>query len=250
MNISTKPCVLITRASHQAQDFIDACQQLGYNTSHLPCIEISATDNTPDLDAIDSADLILFTSVNAIDYAHQMRPLPWPTTATGIGNVSTAWLAKLGQQRIQQAVPPFTSEGFIEQLKQSNIKKLVVVKGDGGRNIIQETCTELGIKCTTIEVYKRILPHHHSDDVDVLLASKPPTVVCATSNEVLNNLLSLVPIKLKPQLLSLPLVVNSERSVLLAKKLGFTNSVLVANPPGDKGQLQALQQINIALEQR
>ncbi|MEE9334751.1 MAG: uroporphyrinogen-III synthase [Granulosicoccaceae bacterium] len=243
MSVPTHPCVLITRASHQAQGFIDACQQLGYNTTHLPCIEISATDNTPNFDAIDSADLILLTSVNAIDYAHHLRPLPWPATATGIGNVSTAWLAKLGQQQIQEAVPPFTSEGFIEQLKQGAIKKLVVIKGDGGRNVIQSACAELGIQCSTVEVYKRILPQHHRVDVDTLLASNPPTIICATSNAVLENLLTLAPQILKPQLLSLPLVVNSERGVVLAKELGFTSDVVVANPPGDEGQLQALQKI-------
>ena len=243
MSTSANPCVLITRASHQAQGFVDACKQLGYNTTHLPCIEISATDNTPDFDAVDTADLVLLTSVNAIAYAHQLRPLPWPAKATGIGNVSTAWLAKLGQRQIQQALPPFTSEGFIEQLKQSDVKKLVVVKGDGGRNVIQTACLELRIECTTIEVYKRILPQHHSDDVAALLTSNLPTIVCATSNQVLQNLLTLTPDDLKPQLLALPLVVNSERSVVLARELGFTSNVLVANPPGDEGQLQELQRI-------
>ncbi len=243
MSTPATPCVLITRASHQAQGFIDACKDLGYNTTHLPCIEISAIDNTPSLDAIDTADLVLLTSVNAIDYAHQLRRLPWPAKTTGIGNVSTAWLAKLGQQQIQQAEPPFTSEGFVDHLKQSDVKKLVVIKGDGGRNVIQSACIELGIECTTIEVYKRILPHHHSDDVNALLTSNLPTVICATSNEVLQNLLKLVPDALQPQLLSLPLIVNSERSLSLARELGFTNDVLVADPPGDKGQLQALQQI-------
>ena len=219
------------------------CQQLGYNTTHLPCIEISATDGTPDFEAVDTADLILFTSVNAIDYAHQLRPLPWPAKATGIGNVSTAWLAKLGQQQIQQAVPPFTSEGFVDSLKQSDIRNLVVIKGDGGRTVIQTACAELNIGCTTLEVYRRTLPNHHSDDIDTLLTSNPPTIICATSNEVLHNLLRLVPKQLKPQLLSLPLVVNSERSVALARKLGFSAHVQVADPPGDAGQLQALRQI-------
>ena len=246
MSTQATPCVLITRASHQAQGFINACKQLDYNTTHLPCIEISATDSAPNFDAVNTADLVLLTSVNAIDYAHQLHPLPWPVKTTGIGKVSTEWLSKLGQQQTQQAVPPFTSEGFIEQLKKSDIKQLVVVKGDGGRNVIQSACAELGIKCTTIEVYKRSLPQHHSDDVGTLITTNPPTVVCVTSNEVLQNLITLVPKALTPQLLSLPLVVNSERSVKLAKELGFTNKVLVANPPGDEGQLKALQQITHA----
>jgi len=241
--MAANPCVLITRASHQAQVFIEACQELGYNTTHLPCIEISSTDNTPNFDAIDTADLILFTSVNAIDYAHQLRALPWPATATGIGNVSTAWLAKLGQQKIQQAEPPFTSEGFVNRLEHSDIRNLVIIKGDGGRSVIQSACAELNIGCTTVEVYQRTLPNHRSDDIDTLLTSNPPTIICATSNEILQNLLSLVPKQFKPHLLSLPLVVNSKRSVVLARELGFSAHVQVADPPGDAGQLQALQQI-------
>lgn len=243
MRSSAKPCVLITRASHQAQSFIEACENRGYSTTHLPCIEISATDNTPSFDAIGTADLILFTSVNAIEYAHQLRPLPWPATATGIGDVSTAWLAKLGQTQIQQAVPPFTSEGFVERLKHTNVKKLVVVKGDGGRTVIQSACAELGIQCNSLEVYKRSIPQHHSEDINTLLTSNPPTVICATSNEVLQNLVTLIPSPMKPQLLSLPLVVNSKRSVVLARTLGFSAAVHVADPPGDEGQLQALQQL-------
>jgi len=116
----------------------------------------------------------------------------------------------------------------------------VVVKGDGGRDAIQSACIKLGIECTTIEVYQRILPRHHADDVYVLLTSNMPTVICATSNQVLENVFTLTPISLRPQLLSLPLVVNSERSVVLAKELGFSGDIVVADPPGDEGQLEAL----------
>jgi len=216
---------------------------MGYNTTLLPCIDISASDNPPNFSAVDTAELVLFTSVNAIEYANQDKPLPWRPTATGIGNVSTATLAELGQNDIQQAIPPFTSEGFVERLKQSHVKNLVIIKGNGGRTVIQEACTELDIRCTTIEVYKRTVPVYRSDDIDVLLSTNPPTVICATSNEVLENLITLTPDVFLLRLRALPLIVNSQRSVALAKDLGFSSIIIVANPPGDEGQLRALAQL-------
>ncbi len=45
-----------------------------------------------------------------------------------------------------------------------------------------------------------------------------------------------------PVLLSIPLVVNSERAADQAVQSGFQMTPLVANPPGDQGQIDAIRQ--------
>ncbi len=242
MSRNSKPCVLITRAAHQADGFISACQQLGFNTIHVPCVEIKPLSFSLSFEQIKANDLALFTSANAVDLVNQHAPLPWPCLATGIGDVTAAKLKQLGQSKIDTPTPPFTSEGFIARLKSKNINKLLVIKGKGGRTLIKQACTELGIELTEKDVYKRTLPDVCVPEILDQFLKHPPSIICTTSDEVLQNLLKLVPTELVPELKKLDLIVNSDRNVQLAKDLGFVGHVWVAEKPGDKGQLAKLQE--------
>ncbi len=240
MSDTTKHCVLVTRAQHQAQRFIDCCKALGFKTNHLPCLTIEAIDTQLSRRDIQSKDLVLFTSVNAVEHAHKLMPFPWPVKATGIGEASMQRLKALGQLRLKPVDHAQSSEGFIQSLQKQKIKKLVVIKGAGGRSAIEQVCKLLSIKCTTHDVYRRQLPQYDEQQVSELLNANLPTVICTTSNEVLENLNQLIPATLATAIKSLPLIVNSQRSVELAKELGFSGDIFVADPPGNEGQLKVL----------
>ncbi len=74
-----------------------------------------------------------------------------------------------------------------------------------------------------------------------IFSHSPPDIISITSNESLDNLVTLAG-EFLPDLLKIPLVVNSQRAVEQAMGLGFLRIPLVANPPGDKGQIEAIKQ--------
>ncbi len=74
-----------------------------------------------------------------------------------------------------------------------------------------------------------------------IFSHSPPDIISITSNESLDNLVILAG-EFLPELLRIPLVVNSQRAADQAMRLGFLVTPLVASPPGDQGQIDAIRQ--------
>lgn len=119
--------------------------------------------------------------------------------------------------------------------------RLLLVKGEGGRGLIASQLRAMGWQVSSMDLYRRELPVIDTRMFTRTFSHSPPDIISITSNESLDNLVTLAGESL-PVLLKIPLVVNSQRAVELAMKLGFQRLPLVANPPGDKGQIEAIRQ--------
>ena len=235
--------ILNTRPSGQHLCFTHSLEALGFVVSHLPCLAISALPGQLlEKDPAEHVDIVLFTSANSVRFAHVQRPFPWSNVAIhAIGAATATALQALHQPLAMQPQAPFNSEACLAQLAQLMPARLLLIKGEGGRGLITSQLQAMGWQVVEMDLYRRELPDVDARTIAGLFGGTPPDLISITSNESLANLVTLAGDYL-PVLLDIPLVVNSERAAEQAMQSGFRIRPLVANPPGDRGQLDAIRQ--------
>lgn len=234
--------VLVTRPKHQQSHFLKSCEDAGLAPITLPCIDILPVECEIDHNEINQADLVFFTSRNAVEFAHSILPLPWTGAKVyAIGRATERVLGKLGQALVQPPVHPYTSEAFLEWYEtQTPIKSALIVKGMGGRDLIETYFQKNKVSVIVKPVYKRVSPVVSDAERQRVFVETPPDIISITSDEVLRNLVNIAGPVYADVLHASQLVVNSERCAEMAVRLGFDLSPKVANPPGDVGQMAAI----------
>lgn len=245
--------VLITRPLGQQASIVNLLNSTGAVVKSLPCLQISPIANADtvrkQLQATQTTDVVIFTSTNAVQYAHSLLPMPWtdnPRLLLATGPATAEQLSYYEMSVVEKPQKPFNSEALLNLhiLQQKSLQKVAIVKGEGGREHLAKTLSKRGITVDLISVYKRLCPEYSRATIDTLFLNSPPDIVTITSNEALKNLVTIAGNTHQTLLLKLPLIVNSERCASLAKKLGFQSQVIVASLPGDHGQLEAVKQWN------
>ena len=237
------PRLLVTRPADRQEPFAARARALGVETIAFPCLEIRPDPDArlPAPAALADYAAVLVTSRPAVEASAALRPFPWPKVeALAIGAATAEALRRAGQPLAREPVAPFTSEALIAALaEEAPLASLLVIKGHGGREVLEERLGGRGTRVDTLALYRRSCP----DPPDALrreaLVERAPDIVSATSDESLDNLMRLAG-EARPALLALPLIVNSERAAGHARRLGFEGPIAVAAPAGDEGQLDAL----------
>jgi len=234
--------VLVTRPKHQQSVFLKSCSEAGLETVTLPCIDILPVECELTSANVKQPELVFFTSRNAVEFAHAILPLPWKSARVyAIGRATERVLRKLGQKLVHPPVEPYNSEAFLEWYEtQEPIKTALIVKGMGGRDLIETQLQANGVDVTTKSVYKRVSPVVSDAERQRVFVDSPPHIISITSDEVLRNLVNIAGPEHASVLHAAHLVVNSERCADMASRLGFDHSIRVANPPGDIGQMAAI----------
>jgi uroporphyrinogen-III synthase len=190
-----------------------------------------------------SADLLVFVSANAVSYAFPLLPdqLPLDIAVAAVGEATAAALTGVGLD--PTLVPQrMDSEGLLAlpALQSMNGRRVYLLRGNGGRELIADTLAERGARVSQVEVYRRQLPQRPAGVANLVGNwDRLVDVVTATSNAVLDNLFTLLGEQGAPRLRDTPLVVISERMAQHAAKLGCTR-VRVAASARDHDLLQAL----------
>jgi len=241
--------VLITRPAHQSHAFIQTLSDLGASVSHLPTIEIEYLH--PDITSALKSDMLIFTSINAVQAAVAAHPIPWNYRGK-IAAVGPATAKELESHNIQIDIQPSNgagSEALLEEMDNLKIEnlKITIVRGDTGRDKLNQALTLCQAKVSYLAVYRRAKPEYSESHLYKKLVK--PDIVTVTSDLGLQNLIELTPADLKPTLFAAHLITNSDRCSTLAKSLGFHARVLTANPPGDDGQLAQIRRCAKAMQQ-
>lgn len=243
MNELTKNIrVLVTRPKHQQANFISICNDAGLDAISMPCIDIVSVDCELKQSDISKTDLILFTSRNAVEFANKLLPFPWAGAKVfAIGQATERSLVRFGQDLSHPPIKPYTSEAFVHWLDtQDPIKTALIIKGIGGRDLIEK---HLQSKDTSVEiktVYERVTPVVSEAERQRIFVESPPHIISVTSDVGLRNLVNIAGPEYANVIHAAQLVVNSDRCAETALRLGFDDSPMVANPPGDEGQIKAI----------
>lgn len=243
--------VLVTRPEHQAAPLCEMIEEAGGKAVRFPVLEIAEPQDLvsvkAQIDRLEEFDIAIFISPNAVQRAVNLvrsrREFPAGLQIAAVGRASAKALLKMGLEADIFPSSRFNSEALLElpELQQVNGKRIVIFRGEGGREVLAETLKARGAQVEYAEVYRRVKP---GGDVSHLMrawARGDIDVVTVTSNEGLSNLYDMVGQLGRRWLLTTPLIVVSERAVEAAQQLGF-QQVLLAEQPSDEAILSALQQ--------
>jgi uroporphyrinogen-III synthase len=244
--------VLVTRPAGQAQGLYDLIEAGGARAIHLPAIEILPSDDAHALsaviDSLDRFDLAVFISVNAVNagLAAILRVRDWPGNVmlATVGPASRAAVEKLGLSVDLVPEQVYSSEGLLalDELQAMSGKRVVIFRGNSGRDTLRDTLRARGARVEYVEVYRRACPRE-SGELLQLLQQDGVDVITATSNEALQNLFDMAGPAGQPLLRRLPLVIPGHRQAELAARLGFTQGAVIAGHASDAAMAEGVKQL-------
>lgn len=243
--------VLVTRPAHQAAALQKLIADAGGRPFCFPAIEIlDPVDQRPLLNAIDrldTFDLAIFISANAVTKALNVlhargQRLPPALQLACIGRQSHKELNRFGYEALFPA-GRFDSEGLLALpgLLEMTARRVIIFRGDGGREVLGNVLTERGARVEYVECYRRARPEAQVGPLLKSWARNEIHIVTLTSVEGLRNLYDLVGKLGQQWLAKTPAVVLSERIGAVARELGFKGEVMVAAEASDEGLLRAIQ---------
>jgi uroporphyrinogen-III synthase len=242
--------VVVTRPAHQAQHLAQLIAGAGGEAILFPVLEILDAADLGPLNALiarlDEFDVAIFISPNAVNKALNLiraqRHLPSRLMIAAIGKGSKKELEHCGIKNIVTPDKQFDSEGLLAlpQFQGMNGKRVVIFRGEGGRELLGDTLVARGAVLEYAECYRRCKP---SIDTAPLLhrwARGEIHAVTATSGESLHNLFDLLGKLGQQWLKKTPLFVSHERIAQTAREMGLTQ--VFATPAGDEGLVTGLRE--------
>ena len=143
----------------------------------------------------------------------------------------------------------FTSEALLSLPEMQAVKneKITIVRGLGGRALLADRLMQRGATVRFCELYKRVLPGRFDPD-NFRHCGKSGTVIIASSQEILENLLQLAGTGYEAIVKCTSLLVVSPRIQDAALNLGFKSDILVADNATDKAVIECLLKWHAAQE--
>lgn len=229
--------ILLPRPIAQAKVWDEAIRKHGGNCIVFPTVAIEPT-NDKNLAEIFSklatCDVLIFTSTNAVLPFKKLLttasiPTHWQLAA--IGATTARAMQYLGLPVNLTSPEPYNSENLLATLQNhlSNKKRIAIIKGTGGRDLLQKNLTQQGHDVTEFAVYSRILAKHNIEPLVKVWEQGGVDYVIATSAETLNNLSIILTSKHINLLQNTNLILLSPRLSSIANNLGFTKRVLIAD---------------------
>jgi len=240
--------VLVTRPAHQAGTLCDRITAAGGRPVCFPLLAICDLTDTPEVSArlarLADYQLAIFISPNAVTLGlhaiSRQGPLPPTLKLATVGKGSARSLQQI-LGRAPDIVPAqrYDSEGLLAHpaLQQVAGQHVLILRGEGGRELLADTLRQRGAMVDYVELYRRECPPPEVAESDWL---KKTDIITVTSGEALQNLVALTEETDRPMLLAKPLLVVSERTATLARDLGFTQSAILSESAGDDAIVQAL----------
>jgi uroporphyrinogen-III synthase len=239
--------VLVTRPVAQAEALCERIEQAAGIALRLPALAIEAVHDHVSQQRCHSAadnDWLIFISRNAVEHARPCLPgnLPARLKIAAIGQATATALSAAGLPVELVADSAGTSESLLTApaLAEMSGQRVLILRGEGGRERLAETLRERGAQVDYADLYRRVRPETTPGELSRLLDSGIDILTIA-SGETLDNLLAMAEEEQR-DIRSLPLVVMSERLLMLARERGFTDTVIIATEASDKGMVEAIGQ--------
>ena len=243
--------ILVTRPADQAAVFCRMVADAGGEAVSFPVIEIAPRKLTVRerelLRSWQQFDLALFISANAV--SHVLRYVDTTGDCPQIAAVGAKTAAAIVRAGLEVALVPeqgFNSEALLAlpELQAIEGKRVLLLKGEGGRDLLREELRRRGGEVQEIDLYQRRMTSVDPEPVNRQGIMGTIDLVAVTSNEGLSNLLELLGEQGQNWLLKTPLLAGSSRIAEQARSRGF-QKIIVAADPGDESMFRAVLQWNL-----
>lgn len=241
--------VVVTRPAHQAGNLAELIERAGGRVILFPTLEIfDAQDMSPlsgVIDRLEQFDLAIFISPNAVNKAmirvRAKRTWPQGLRCAAVGKGSAKELEHFGCEGVLVPQGRFDSEALLAlpELQDVVAKRVVIFRGEGGRELLGDELIRRGADLTMVECYRRGKPV--SGDAGLLLRQWERgeiDAITVTSGESMRNLFDLVGKPGQQWLKKTPVFVFHENIAEVARELGVEQ--VYVTPAGDEGLLSGL----------
>ncbi len=241
--------IVVTRPTGQAEKLIDILENAGATVVHFPVIEITAMPEQERLleqaRQLGTYDIAIFISRNAAIYGIALLQQDgWPeyTQIAAIGNGTAQQLQSLGYRANIISSTTANSEGLLAEPLMNSVKgkRILIVRGQGGREKLAESLRSRGAKIDYFECYKRSCPSINADVLSQLWDRNSMHGIILTSAEGLKNLYQMVSKNDLPRLNSTLLYVISSTMVELCGKLGYKLTPVLLPSAHDEDVLESV----------
>ncbi|HEX6827943.1 MAG TPA: uroporphyrinogen-III synthase [Burkholderiales bacterium] len=240
--------VLVTRPAQQAGALARLVAESGGYSILFPVIEIMEVEDLRPLlqiiDRLQDFDLAIFISPNAVDKAMNLvaarRAWPPDLKFAAVGQGSARELRRRGLSGVIAPEGRFDSEALLALPEFGDMagRRVVIFRGEGGREFLGDTLRALGAEVTYAECYRR---RRAGTDAAALLrvwARGEVHAVTVTSAEGLHNLFDMLGKLGQQWLKKTPLFAPHPRIAQAARELGI--ATVVTTGPGDEGLFAGL----------
>jgi uroporphyrinogen-III synthase len=238
--------VLVTRPAAQAAALAQAIESAGGAAYVFPALAIEpvpAEALQASLARLRDADIAVFVSPNAAQFGmaviRAQGGLPSAATVFAVGPGTARALAAEGVAGV--VVPDGQDSEALLALPQLGAvggKRVVIVRGVGGRPLLAETLAARGATVDFLECYRRVRPHADAAPLLARWQGGGIDAVTLTSAEALENLAALLGEAGIPLLARTPLFAPHEKIAAAARRFGVAH--VIATPGGDAGLVAGL----------
>lgn len=231
--------VVVTRPADQAQELMVALAQAGAQPLAFPTLAIEPRPLAPaDHEIIQNLDryyAVFCVSPNAAQLGLAALADYWPQWPVqqlwlAVGPATAAAMERWGVP-VLAGPAGATSETLLDypELQAVAGKRILILRGVGGRDTMADTLRERGATVDFLELYWRRLPEQDPAPLLDALGRQPPPILTVTSGDALRNLMKASDKHLN-RLQQCPLVVISGRLAAFAQQQGFAQVWLAASP--------------------
>lgn len=237
--------IVVTRPREQAVQLAQRIEQAGGKAILFPLLEIGPAADPQRLHALVSHlhefNLAIFISPNAVRYGMEAIRAAGALPPAGlkiatVGQGSAKALRASGVQEIIAPQDRFDSEALLSLPELQNVSgwRVLILRGDGGRELLGDTLKARGATVEYAECYRRTRPQQ---DAAALLAAGPHAIT-VTSSEALGHLRGMLDEQDWTRLAAVPLFVPHARIAEAARRMGWRE--VVPTEAGDDGLLEGL----------
>lgn len=221
----------------------------GAATWRLPALEIKPLKDrralTERLGPLEEFDIIIFSSANAVRFGVSLLDQKRDLVLAAVGPATSRALNQAGYRVAVNPSETYDTEGLLSHPKLEHVAghRILIVKGNDGRQLLQRELTRRGAAVVAAEVYERAPARPSAETLDALhehFAAGEIHVLTATSLETADALLKLPHAGLRTEFERAHWLVPSERVAAGARELGLRAPLLRAASAEDQDLVAAL----------
>tara|TARA_R110001583_G_scaffold184037_2_gene343067 strand:+ start:57068 stop:57856 length:789 start_codon:yes stop_codon:yes gene_type:complete len=242
--------IVVTRPQEQAESLCRAIEQRGGTALRFPVIGIGPLADRSEIERVagrlDTFDLAFFVSPNAVRYALDglLVARDWPASlrVATVGKGSERALAARGFDKVIAPESGFDSESVLAlpAFAPAAVRghRILVLRGDGGRDLLGETLVARGAEVEYLSCYRRFCPDVEPDRLLEPVKRREVDGVLLSSSEGARNLADIVGAAGMVLLSDVPVFASHPRIAAQCRELGFAR--VIEAGAGDEGALRTI----------
>lgn len=192
--------IVVTRASHQAEELAAPLRALGAEVILLPVIGIAGpADRAPLRQAAaqcNTYDWIIFTSANAVSaFAAELpdAPAAEPLRIAAVG-AATARTAEQHGFRVTKMPAKYVAESLVELFQDQNLSgaRILIPSAAVTRDVVATELRKRGAHVHMVEAYRNVIPEEAAEKAEQVFREPYPDWITFASPSAVENLVRVV----------------------------------------------------------